>query len=340
MLSGREDLFKQLGHWKFPRPFSKWQTRLINNRWQKGKEGAVWVTVSACCCGAKLIMQPYWMSAEMSSPAMVMMKYQNLLRYLWRMPPPSLWPTMPYLSKQENKRLTSWAWHNVARKKKVEINKAFVMLYLYGKKQQGFTTRRTAGSAMNHLSECEMSAEWPFVESRSRSLPPWQYSISNESGYRPGSGGHSESFTPPTPSLHFLPPPFFIYHHGFSIRPHWGTTLVIPGTPCNTTECYEYRNMLSKCYQMQIFSDISDAEREGSRWHAHNKQKAQLDNGRKVTTSPPGRQTRKHESIPLCFCIWSLTEWHETPPPGCCCCLASAILPKGHISIHFKTREC
>lgn len=200
-------------------------------------------------------MQLYWMSAEMSSPAMVMMKYQNLLRYLWRMPPPLLWPTMLYLSKQENKQLTSRAWHNVLPKKG-EINKAFVMLYLYEKKQRGSSTRQTAGSAMNHLSECEMSAEWPFVESRSRSLPQWQYSISNESGYRPGSGGHSEFFTPPTPSLHFLPTPSL-----FAIT---GSPLDITRAPCllsvahpvtrqsamNTETCY--LNVI-KCKYLAIF---------------------------------------------------------------------------------------
>lgn len=95
------------------------------------------------------------------------------------------------------------------------------------------------------------------------------------------------------PSSHFLSPPSLFNRHEFSIRPRWGTTLVIPGTPCIMTECYEYWNMPSKCYQMQIFSDISDAEWEGSRWRAHNKQKAQLDNSRKVMTSPAGRQTRK-----------------------------------------------
>lgn len=100
-----------------PRPFSKWQTRLINNRWQEWKEGAVWVMVRVRCYGAKLVMQPYWMSAEMSSLATVMMKYQNLLKYLWRMPPPLVRPTMLYLSEQENKQLTSRAWHNALPQK-------------------------------------------------------------------------------------------------------------------------------------------------------------------------------------------------------------------------------
>jgi len=43
--------------------------------------------------------------------------------------------------------------------------KIFIMPHLYEKMkyQQGSTTRPTAAFAMNHLSECEMSAEWPFA---------------------------------------------------------------------------------------------------------------------------------------------------------------------------------
>lgn len=138
------------------------------------------------------------------------------------------------------------------------------------KKQQGSTTRQTAGSTMSHLSECEMSAEWPFVENRSPSLPQWQYSISNESGYRPGSGGHSGFFMPPTLPVHFA----FIHHHRFSIT--WDITRA----PCllptahpvtrqsaqNTETCY--LNVI-KCKYLAIF--LLPRERDYVDMHITNK---------------------------------------------------------------------
>lgn len=192
-----------------PPLFSKWQTCLINNRWQEGKEGAVWVMAWSQCCGAKLIMQPYSMSAEMSSPAMVMMKYRNMLRYLWRMPPPppSSRPTMP---EQDNKQLTSRAWYNVLPKKKIgEINKAFVMLYLYEKNCRGpLQGGQLVLSWITWVSvKCQLSGL--LWKSRSRSLPRdnIQYQMSPDIDQDPGVTARFFFFPPPISP----PPSVFTY---------------------------------------------------------------------------------------------------------------------------------
>lgn len=74
---------------------------------RKGRQ-SIWIAMG-WSCGRGVAIRQYWMRAEMSYAAEVMTKYQNLLRYLWRMPKRLLPSTAPSW-KQENKQLLGW--HN------------------------------------------------------------------------------------------------------------------------------------------------------------------------------------------------------------------------------------
>lgn len=239
---------------------------------------------------------------------------------------------VPFQAREQTAHLSGLA--QCGPRKTGEINKAFVMLYLYEKNIGGPLQRRQLVPPWITWVSVKCQLSGLLWKARAKAFPRdnIQYQMSPDIDQHPGVTAKFSIL--PLPPL--IPTPMsFIYHHRFSIRPHWGTILVIPGTPCNTTECHEYRNMLSKCYQMQIFRDISDTERERPHVDMH------ITNKRPSwTTAEKSQQALQaarlaNKSIPLCFCIWSLMELNETPPLGCCYCLARVILPKGHISIHF-----
>lgn len=83
---------------------------VLNNCSDDSRKGrwSIWIT-TGWYCSTGVTTRQYWMRAEMSYAAEVMTKYQNLLRYLRRMPKQLLASAAPSW-KQENKQLLGW--HN------------------------------------------------------------------------------------------------------------------------------------------------------------------------------------------------------------------------------------
>lgn len=86
-----------------------------------------------------------------------------------------------------------------------------------------------------------------------------------------------------------------------------------------TTVRFEYRNMLSKCYQTQIFIHIWNADRECSCLHVHNKQQRNWmmpEKSRQALRASGLANTNQFHCV---FVFWStLTEllWHTTSQAG------------------------
>lgn len=239
--------------------------------------------------------------------------------------PPPVRPTMQYLSEHENKRLTSRAWHNVLANK-VKINKAFVMVYLSKETDRG--ALQGGQLVLPWITwasgKCQLSGLLWKAGAGAFPRDNIQYQMSPDIDRDPG--GRSEFLLLPLHSSAPYPRP--------SLFPVPCSPLDLAGAPrllslahpvtrqsaLNTKTCY--LNVI-KCKYLAIFLMLRERERkrerasggEGSRWHAHNKQKAQLDNSRKVTTSPPGRQTHKQiNSIVFLYLESHGVAW--IPPSG------------------------
>ncbi len=172
--------------------------------------------------------------------------------------------------------------------------KIFIMPHLYEKMkyQQGFTTRPTAAFAMNHLNDCEMSAEWPFAGGWSWpcEAPLVAFQRAPWIDWELEGGGTEGNQAMPAPWWAFqLLLWYHISAHYFFhckvVYSNFSGSLLCELGVCvcvcvcvrknrnyclysSTTRWFKYRNMLSKCYQTQIFIHIWNADRECSCLHA------------------------------------------------------------------------